>query len=153
MLAQSLQRPFFDSDEEVERIIGRSISAFFAEEGEAAFRTLERAVIGRLLDEPGPSVVAIGGGGFSEHVTRTRILAEAVAVWLDVKETVLVERLRNSGARPLFEGKDVTVALRELSAARLPHYAQAQIRIAGGTSTEMVDGIVAALRKLPEERL
>ena len=60
-LAASLDMPFRDADEEIERAAGRTISEIFAERGEAEFRDGERRVIARLLDQP-PHVLATGGG-------------------------------------------------------------------------------------------
>ena len=41
LLAPQLQFDWVDSDQEVERRVGKSIAAIFAEQGEAAFRELE----------------------------------------------------------------------------------------------------------------
>ncbi len=61
-LAKALNRPFFDSDEEIVALAGKPISTIFAEEGEAAFRDLEGLVLGRLANENTGAVIATGGG-------------------------------------------------------------------------------------------
>ncbi len=61
-LAEALNRPFFDSDEEIVALAGKPISTIFAEEGEAAFRDLEGLVLGRLANENTGAVIATGGG-------------------------------------------------------------------------------------------
>ncbi len=61
-LAKALNRPFFDSDEEIVALAGKPISAIFAEEGEGAFRDLETLVLRRLSNENTGAVIATGGG-------------------------------------------------------------------------------------------
>ena len=62
LLAQELKRPFFDLDEEIVRIAGRSIPEIFATDGEAAFRNLETEVLREVLANQKGIVLATGGG-------------------------------------------------------------------------------------------
>ena len=60
-VAQKLGFDLLDSDHEIERGQGRPIADFFAQEGEAAFRVLER----QFVEHGHPArrqVVACGGG-------------------------------------------------------------------------------------------
>lgn len=143
-LATGLACGFADSDEEVERIAGATVSSIFARHGETAFRTLEREVIERLIHSE-PRVIALGGGAFEAASVREPLLDTAVVIWLDVAEEVLVERLGRSGGRPLLAGGDLRAGLRALAAGRLAHYAQAHVRVAAATSAEMTEKIVALL--------
>ncbi len=61
LLAEKLGRTFIDTDAEIERETGLTPSEIFAEQGEAAFRDIESAVIARLADRNGV-VIATGGG-------------------------------------------------------------------------------------------
>ncbi len=60
-LAAALRLPFVDCDERIVAIAGKPIPQIFAEDGEAAFRTLEAHVLTSLLKEES-SVLALGGG-------------------------------------------------------------------------------------------
>lgn len=143
-LAARLACGFVDSDEEVERIAGASVSRIFADHGEAAFRTLEREAIERLIQNE-PRVIALGGGAFQAPSLREPLLQRALVVWLDVSEDVLVERLGRGGARPLLAGGDLRAQLRTLSAGRLAHYAQAHVRVAAVTSAKMIERILSLI--------
>lgn len=143
-LAKRLDCGFMDSDEEVERVAGVTVSSIFARRGEAAFRTLEREAIERFMQRE-PGVIALGGGAFQTPSNREPLLHRAVAIWLDVAEDVLVERLRRSGDRPLLAGADLRERLRALSAERLACYAQAHLRVAAATSAEMTEMILVLL--------
>ena len=60
-VAQALGRRFYDADAVIEERAGKPIPQIFAEEGEAAFRDLEHAVLTDLGRQSGV-VIATGGG-------------------------------------------------------------------------------------------
>lgn len=143
-LAARLACGFADSDGEVERIAGGTVSSIFACQGEAAFRKLECEAIERLIHSE-PRVIALGGGAFHAPSVRQSLLERALVIWLDVPEDVLVERLGRGGGRPLLEGGDLRARLRALYEERRAHYARAQVRVAAATSAEVIERIVALL--------
>ncbi len=65
LLAARLGLPFADSDDVIERRVGRPIRQIFAADGEPAFRALEHQVIAELLD--GPALVLALGGGAAQY--------------------------------------------------------------------------------------
>jgi len=144
MLAARIGCAFADSDEMVERETGRPIPAIFAEDGEAAFRARERRVILSLLSAEA-QVIALGGGGFSDPVSRAASRTNATVFWLDVPEDLLAARIAASGGRPLFDGRDIAETLRSLNVRRAPDYAEAHHRVVAATSSEMVGQILAVL--------
>jgi shikimate kinase len=125
-LAAALDLPFRDSDEEVERAAGRTVSEIFASLGEAEFRDGERRVIARLLRGP-PQVLATGGGAFMNPETRRLIGEKAVSVWLRADTEVLLRRVGRKTDRPLLREGDPRAVLEALAAQRNPVYAQADI--------------------------
>ncbi len=146
MLGARIGCAFADSDEMVEREAGRPIPAIFAEDGEAAFRALERRLILSLLAQE-TRVIALGGGGFSDPAVRAAARANATVFWLDVPEDLLAARIAASGGRPLFDGRDIAETLSELIARRAPDYAEAHHRIAAATSSEMEAQILRILHQ------
>ena len=127
-LAARMNRAFMDADAEVEAAAGRTVAEIFADFGEAAFRDGERKVIARLLSEPKPMILALGGGAFMDPDTRALIKARAVSVWLRADVETLFERvMRKPGQRPLLETEDPKAVLERLHAERAPVYAQADI--------------------------
>jgi len=62
LLAGEMGRAFFDLDEEIIRVTGRSIPEIFANDGEAAFRDLETRVLRDVLSNQKNIVLATGGG-------------------------------------------------------------------------------------------
>jgi shikimate kinase len=145
-LAQALDLPFRDADDEVETAAGRSIPEIFEQLGEPAFRDGERRVIARLLEGP-PIVLATGGGAFMNAETRELIKTRSVSVWLKADLPILAKRVARKENRPLLTGKDPMAVLTEQAAVRYPAYAQADITVETSDTSHQVsvDQVVQAL--------
>lgn len=62
ILAKKLNRKFIDTDEEIVKKAGKSISDIFAEVGNEGFRKLEAEAIASVSSENSGAVIATGGG-------------------------------------------------------------------------------------------
>ncbi len=131
LLAQRLEMPFTDADDEIVKAAGCSIEEIFERFGETAFRDGERRVVARLLDGE-PMVVATGGGAFIDIGTRARIKDRGISVWLRAELDVLVQRTSRRGGRPLLKNRDIKATLEKLMAERYPIYAEADIVVDSG---------------------
>jgi shikimate kinase len=145
-LARRLDMSFVDADHEIEAAAGMTVSEIFDRFGEAHFRDGERRVIARLIDGT-PRIVATGGGAFMNADTRTLILSQATAIWLDTDVDTLAQRVGRRNDRPLLAGRDARTVLRELAAVRNPIYALAPIHIMSHPAPheETVDAIMKRL--------
>lgn len=145
-LAEALNLPFKDADEEIERAADRPVADIFSDFGEAAFRDGERRVIARLLDEP-QSVIALGGGAFVNEETRKLVKAKGLSIWLKADLDTLMERVSRRDTRPLLRTENPRAVMEELMQKREEAYAEADIQIEGdsGPHTETVHRILAAL--------
>lgn len=104
VLSSRLNRPLFDSDEQIEERSQRSIREIWNTEGEDAFRRLETQVLTDNLARVEPSVVSTGGGVVvGEENRRILIESEAHVVWLKSSIEMLIERVRNGVHRPLLD--------------------------------------------------
>lgn len=127
-LAQLLDLPFADADDEIEQAAQMTVGEIFERFGEAYFRDGERRVIARLLDG-GPMVLATGGGAFVQPDTRALILERGIAVWLDSDVATLVERVGRKDSRPLLREGDPAAIIARLRTERESAYAQAPIKV------------------------
>lgn len=145
-LATCLDLPFTDADSEIEAAAGQSIKEIFAEHGEAYFRTGERKVIARLL-ENGPQVLATGGGAYMDPQTRAAIKAHGTSIWLKASLRVLMKRVGRRDNRPLLQVDNPEAVMKKLMAERNPVYAQADIMVESREVPHetMVGSIVDAL--------
>ena len=64
ILSKRLGLPFIDSDKEIEKASGCSISDLFATYGESEFRKGEERIMERLLKSETQCVLSSGGGAF-----------------------------------------------------------------------------------------
>ncbi len=126
MLAESLDIPFVDSDEEIEKAAGLSIPEIFEKFGEAYFRDGERRVIKRLLEQGG-RVIATGGGAILNTDTANELWSDTTAIWVRADINVMVDRTSKNDKRPLLKNGDPKEILTGLATARYPIYEQAHI--------------------------
>jgi shikimate kinase/3-dehydroquinate synthase len=98
-VADRIDRPFLDLDEEIERRVG-PVSEFFERFGEARFRDEEATVLAPLLGSGRPSVIALGGGAVTTPDVRDLLSSRALTVFLDVDAGEAWRRVAGSD-RPL----------------------------------------------------
>ena len=122
LLAARLGWPFVDTDTRIEALAGQSIPAIFANQGEPAFRRLERTVIQTLAAASG-HVIATGGGTLLDADNRAALLDNGLVVCLDADPERLAARLAAAQDRPLLHGADPAARIRALLAERAPLYA------------------------------
>jgi shikimate kinase len=127
-LASTLDVPFSDADQEIEKAAGKSINEIFAEHGEAFFRDGERRVIARLLNSGG-MVLATGGGAFMNAETRKSVGQRGISVWLKADIDLLMNRVMRRDTRPLLRNGDPRGVMEKLIGERYPVYAEADVII------------------------
>ena len=123
--AQRLGWRFVDADLAIEARAGCSVREVFAREGEPGFRALEASVLGDLLADDEPSVIAAGGGAVLREESRFAARARAEVVWLRAQPETLLARLGGRAeTRPLLEG-DVAGTVRRMVVEREGSYTAA----------------------------
>lgn len=111
--------PVRDTDHDVEASAGKGISDIFVDDGEAHFRSLERAAVTAALDAH-PGVLALGGGAVLDPDTRAALVGHRV-VFLDVGLSDAVKRVGLGVGRPLLLG-NMRARIKALLDERLPVY-------------------------------
>ena len=129
LLAQQTGYALTDADEAIVAQAGKSIDRIFAEDGEAAFRRLERRVIAEICAGRG-QVAAAGGGAFLDAANRRAMLAAGMVFCLAASPEVILRRVQDAAGagepvRPLLAGAHPLERIRQLLAQRAPAYAQA----------------------------
>nr|WP_109471542.1 shikimate kinase [Ornithinimicrobium cavernae] len=148
LLAQRWGTAFRDTDALIEEAQGRSISDIFLDDGEAAFRVIERETVLRALQHGG-GVLALGGGAVLDAAVQEALAGQRVA-FLDVGIADAAGRVGFDGSRPLL-AVNPRASWNRLMQARRPVYeAVSTVRVdtAGRTPAEVVDSLVQALDQL-----
>lgn len=137
LLAEALQRPFWDADAAIEAQTGLRIPQLFAQQGEAGFRAQEAATIAHLLTQ-GEGVLALGGGALLAAAVRQQVEAAGPVVCLHAPPDALLARLAaEDGERPLLAA-NLRDNLTQLLAQRAAHYASFSWQINADRAPETV---------------
>jgi shikimate kinase len=124
LLAERLCWAWIDADAELERRAGKSIGQIFAEEGEAAFRRRESALLPELARRT-QQIIATGGGVVLDPVNRGLLRASGFVVWLTAAAATLQRRIeqdRNTAHRRPRLTVGGLAEIQQLLDAREPFY-------------------------------
>jgi len=139
-----------DTDADVEALAGKPVSDIFVDDGEPAFRELERRAVAAALAEH-DGVLALGGGAVLDVATRVALAAYQQAggavVFLDVTLAHAAPRVGFNQSRPLLLGNP-RARWQELMAQRRPVYeevAGVTVLTDGLRPAEVADRVESAL--------
>ncbi|MFF8194395.1 shikimate kinase [Streptomyces bobili] len=144
-LADRLGVAYRDTDDDIVAGQGRTIADIFVEEGEPAFRAVEKAAVLRALAEH-DGVLALGGGSILDEETRGLLAGQRV-VYLSMDVEEAVKRTGLNAARPLL-AVNPRKQWRELMEARRHLYegvATAVVPTDGRTPEEVTQAVLDAL--------
>ncbi|MGW0206028.1 shikimate kinase [Streptomyces sp. NPDC003233] len=136
LLAERLGLGYRDTDEDIVAHEGRTIAEIFVDEGEPAFRAIEKRAVHTALAEH-EGVLALGGGAVLDADTRA-LLAGHRVVYLSMDVEEAVKRTGLNVARPLL-AVNPRKQWRELMEARRHLY------------EEVATAVVATDGRSPEE--
>jgi len=148
LVAERLDIPFRDTDQVIEENSGRTVSDIFREDGEEAFRVLEKGVLRDELLSDG-TVLALGGGApiSIDAQSALRAIASPV-IYLDISLATVAPRIGFNRDRPLLlhnpRGQWQT-----LMEARRPIYesiADTVIDVNTKTEIDIVDEILEVIK-------
>lgn len=140
-VARVLGWQFIDTDSEIALQTGKEIASIFSQEGEEAFRLLEKQALKRACSGTG-RVVSTGGGILMDPENRRLALGSGLVVGLEASPETIHQRLvaqgnnRDPEERPLLAGPDPLRSISELKKLRQPHYASAHWLVQTDNLTE-----------------
>ena len=120
MLENATGLPLIDMDQLIEQEAGTSISEIFANEGEAHFRRLERAMTQNLATRSN-HIISTGGGIVLNPDNLTDFARNGLVVCLTASPDTILNRVRNDKNRPLLAG-DKEQQIYDLLQQRQPLY-------------------------------
>ncbi|OLY94851.1 hypothetical protein BUE76_13970 [Cnuella takakiae] len=106
-LAQKLQVPFLDLDEQIEDMAGKKIAEIFAVDGEEFFRRREKEMLMHLTESTPAFVMSTGGGTpcFFNNIDYMNRMGKTI--WINCSAECLAERLKGEKEkRPLISTLD-----------------------------------------------
>lgn len=151
-MADTLGLAAVDADAHIEQRAGKTIREIFADDGEPAFRALERTVAAELLRRTG-LVIASGGGAVLNADTRRDMRAAGPVVWLRASPATIAARLDADPAtrdrRPALTNHDPRDEIAALLAVREPLYREVATIIIDTDDRDVADIVAEILTQLP----
>jgi shikimate kinase len=139
LLAERLNLTAVDMDTLIEKRAGKPISTIFRDEGESAFRRMERALAHELSQGSG-QVISTGGGVVLDPENLADFQAAGLMVCLQASPEEILRRVESDQTRPLLEG-DKQSRIRELYEARRTLYDAMPFQIqTDGQTPEQIAG-------------
>jgi shikimate kinase len=132
LVATQLHFTFLDTDHVIEARAGKTISEIFADQGEPAFREMEKKVVAELRTRK-KTVISTGGGLPANPDNLASLKTHSLVVCLWASPEKIWERVRNQTHRPLLNEPDPPAQIQSLLEARGPCYRQADVLL----NTEM----------------
>ncbi len=123
-LSAMLRLQFLDTDQELERRTGVSISQIFDVEGEKGFRKRETQLFEEVCPQSG-HVFSTGGGLILDPENCARMHRYGQVIYLKVPLEVIWERLQFCKNRPLLHADNPREVLEQLYRERDPIYSRA----------------------------
>ena len=147
LLAQTMGREFYDSDDEIVKRTGASIPTIFQIEGEAGFREREQRMIAELCAKKSV-ILGTGGGAILREANREALKNTGWVVYLSTSPERLINRTRYDKNRPLLQTANPLSVLTQLYEVRHPIYqdlADIVITTGAGHVTHVVAHIIEQL--------
>jgi shikimate kinase len=147
--ARDLEFQFVDTDELIERRMGKTINDIFARYGETFFRDLEKNVM-RELAGRSRLVIATGGGSVIADENWGSWRRNGVIIQLVVDAETSHQRTMHHSHRPLLQGTDALVRIKALLAQRAGRYAKADasVNTVGKSCDEVVEEVLSRYEEL-----
>ena len=148
MLAKSLNRIFFDIDENIEKHYHMTIYDIFQQYGENKFREIEHEEI-KKIDVKSNYIIATGGGAFTFERNYNILNQIGLTVWLNATQKTIVSRLKkNINNRPLLKNVEIDKYVSNLLLKRNPMYSKAHLSVVSKNESkiEMTNRILIKIK-------
>lgn len=144
-LAQQLNMPFADTDDEVEKVTGLTIKELFDKYGERRFRSEEAAAIRRIIRHNN-QVIATGGGVVLNPENITALKENGLIFCLEARPEIIYERVKHKNTRPLLDEDKLMDTINRMLAERRDLYKNTHFTI--DTSQNCVETVVEEIIQL-----
>lgn len=149
LAAERLGWAFIELNKEIERENGLSMTEIFSLYSQEGYRRLEQDVLRKIIDRPGSTILATGGGIVAEPLTFNLLLASFFTVWIKAAPEEHMSRVRQQGdLRPMGNDRTAMAELVTILSSREPLYqrAKAIVDTTGASIGTSLETLLAAIR-------
>ena len=147
-LGQETGVPFIELDGEIEEDTGMPLAEIFSLYGQSGYRSIERRVLERVLQDNNRAILSVGGGIVSEKETYDFLLSHCYTVWIKAQPEEHMSRVIAQGDFRAMAASDQAMEdLRRILEAREPLYRKADLCIdtSGSSVAESFARLKAAI--------
>ena len=125
MLADQLNVPFLELNQEIERVAGCSVREIYDLYGAGAYRRYERRALEEAVQIYSDVVIATPGGIVSDPATFNELLSHCTTVWLQAQPEEHMSRVVEQGdTRPMAANPEAMDDLRRILQGRAAFYSK-----------------------------
>ncbi len=121
-LSWVLKLPVIDTDKLIEARLKMRINQIFEEKGEEFFRCMETQVLEELSLKKNRKIISVGGGTPIREENRELLRKSGIVVYLRIKPSSVLERLRDDDTRPLLKCDNPLEQIEKLMSSRKAFY-------------------------------
>ncbi len=145
-LAKRLNFDYSDTDNQIEKETGLTISEIFSKDGEAYFRNLESDLLNDL-SKSSDLVLSTGGGIVLSSQNRELLQKKTIPILLQASAEEIFNRVKDDSDRPLLSVADPLEKINQLFKKRTKFYNEFDIKIATDKLTieEVVNQIIGKI--------
>ena len=146
MLSEAIEVPFSDTDNLIEKEVGKKIYQIFDDYGEGYFRQVEEKVVGKTLEDTA-HIISTGGGSIVSPKIRKLIKVKSFSIWIQCDLNIIAKRILNQRNRPLLKNRNILDVLIENNEDRIKFYSEADVHVKNeNPNLELaVEGIIRSL--------
>ncbi|MEG6615864.1 shikimate kinase [Peptococcaceae bacterium 1198_IL3148] len=147
-LASRLKLKHLDTDNEIEKVAGKTVAQIFAKDGPIRFRSEETLLLKKLVGKQN-LVISTGGGIMLVPENVELLQRDGILIHLYADEEVIYKRVKGKRNRPLLNKGDLKQRIKELLQERRNAYDVAELTIDTGKYTldEITEQIVEYLKE------
>ena len=128
-LASKTKFNFLDLDEVIEKMLKKSVSEIFRDEGEDHFRSLETKFLKEIIKKEKSFILSTGGGTPCFNKNMELMKKNGTTIFLNTSTDTLIERVRRKDKRPLFNSKNIEETINHMFNQRIKYYDQAEFSV------------------------
>lgn len=140
LLGKQLNIPVIETDELIRQKAGKTTNEIFTDLGEVGYREYE-ITVSKGLKDINDAIISTGGGIVMNNITFAYIKPNAKVIFLRSSFVTLLERLKKSFSRPLFNDLKQAKKIYELRQPLYDFYADLTIDTDKKTPDEIVKEI------------
>jgi shikimate kinase len=147
-LAAKLGWTHHDTDEMISKQVGAPIADIIRQQGEPAFRQIEKNAVA-LVALSDRCVISTGGGVPLDVDNVSELSKNAVVVWLKVAPETALRRAGNIKSRPLIDAADPLGSIRKRMQERNPIYEKMAAHIVESDQLQSEDVVEKIMTFIP----